>query len=231
MSEQQTTFDINQVIAQAKAVITNPVGFYQTMPKSGGYGNPVIFVAVMGAVMGLVTALLSFFGSAAGMLAGGLAAIIIMPIFAVLGAFIGAAILYVIWKLMGSPENYETAFRCQASAAAIYPISALLAIVPYIGSIVMIAWGVFLMIEASVSVHGRPRRTAQIVFGILAALLILSNIASERAARQMEERMEGMGSQFQGMENMSSEEAGRKMGEFLKGLEDGSNNAPAKQGD
>ncbi len=230
MSE-QTTFDINQVIVQAKAVITNPVGYFQTMPKSGGYGPPVIFVAVMGAVMGLITALLSFFGSAAGMLAGGLGAIIVMPIFAVLGAFIGAAILYVIWKLMGSPESYETAFRCQASAAAIYPISALLAIVPYIGSIVMIAWGAFLMIEASVSVHGRERRTAQIVFGILAALMILSNIASERAAREMEERMERMGSQFQGVEDMSPEEAGRKMGEFFKGLEEGANKAPVEQGD
>ena len=126
----QTTFDINQVIAQAKAVITNPVGYYQTMPKTGGYGNPVIFVAVMGAVMGLITAVLSFFGSAAGMMAAGLGAIIVMPIFAVLGAFIGAAILYVIWKLMGSAESYETAFRCQASVAAIYPISALLARAP-----------------------------------------------------------------------------------------------------
>ncbi len=230
MSE-QTSFDINQVIEQAKAVITNPVAYFQTMPKTGGYGPPVIFVAVMGAVMGLITAVLSLFGSTAGMLAAGLGAIIVMPIFAVVGAFIGAAILYVIWKLMGSVENYETAFRCQASVAAIYPITALLSIVPYIGSIVMIAWATFLIIEASVSVHGRERRTAQIVFGILAALMILSNIASERAARQLEARMAHMGSQFEGIEDLSPEEAGRKMGEFLKGLEEGANKAPVDRGD
>lgn len=213
-------FDIGQVVEQAKSVITNPVGYFQTMPKSGGYANPVIFVAVMGAIMGLVSAVISLFGSPVGMLAAGLGAIIIMPIFAVIGAFIGAAILFVIWKLMGSEENYETAFRCQASIAAIYPITALLAIVPYLGTIIAIAWGAFLLIEASVSVHGRPRRTAQIVFGILAVLMIFSNIASERAARQMEARWAEAGKEFEGIEDMSPEEAGRKMGEFFKGLEE-----------
>lgn len=213
-------FDIGQVVEQAKSVITNPVGYFQTMPKSGGYANPVIFVAVMGAIMGLVSAVVSLFGSPVGMLAAGVGAIIIMPIFAVIGAFIGGAILFVIWKLMGSEENYETAFRCQASIAAIYPITALLAIVPYLGTIIAIAWGAFLLIEASVSVHGRPRRTAQIVFGILAVLMIFSNIASERAARQMEARWAEAGKEFEGIEDMSPEEAGRKMGEFLKGLEE-----------
>ncbi|WP_232059119.1 YIP1 family protein [Kineobactrum salinum] len=172
--------------------------------------------------MGLVTAVWSLFGSTTGMLAAGLGAIIVMPIFAVIGAFIGAAILFVIWRLMGSGEDYETAFRCQASVAAIYPVTALLAIVPYLGTIITIAWGAFLLVEASVSVHGRERKTAQIVFGVLAVLMILSNIASERAARQMERRFQDVG-QFENMEDMSPEEAGRKMGEFFKGLEESSN--------
>lgn len=227
MSE-QAKFDISQVTAQAKAVITNPVAHFQTMPKTGGYANPVIFVAVMGAVMGLISAVVSLFGSPVGMLAAGLGAIIIMPIFAVIGAFIGGAILFVIWKLMGSEENYETAFRCQASIAAIYPVTALLAIVPYLGTIITIAWGAFLLIEASVSVHGRPRRTAQIVFGILAVLMIFSNIASERAARQMEARWSEAGKEFEGIEDMSPEDAGRKMGEFLKGLEEAQKGAQSQ---
>lgn len=228
MSEQKT-FDIQQVIAQAKAVITDPQGYFQTMPKTGGYANPVIFVAVMGALTGLVTAVLSIFDSAAGMLAAGLGAIILMPIFAVIGSFIGAAILFVIWKLMGSGENYETAYRCQSSATAIYPVVALVAIIPYVGNIIMISWGAFLMIEASVWVHGRKRSVAQIVFGILAILMILSNVASERAARQMEARMEETGRQFDGIEDMSAEEAGRKMGEFFKGVEEANKENSARE--
>lgn len=217
----QAKFDIKQVVSQARQVILSPVAYFQTMPKSGGYTNPVIFVAVMGAAMGLISAGLSLFSSPIGMLTAGLGAIVILPIFAVIGAFIGAAMLFVIWKLMGSTESYETAFRCQAAVAAIYPVSALLSIVPYLGSIIVIVWGVFLVIEASVAVHGRPRRTAQIVFGILAVLMIISNIGRELAARQMRAHMEEMGSQFQGVEDMTPEEAGRKMGEFLKGLEQG----------
>jgi hypothetical protein len=48
MSE-QASFDIKQVIDQARAVITSPVAYFQSMPKSRGYANPIIFIAVMGA--------------------------------------------------------------------------------------------------------------------------------------------------------------------------------------
>ena len=116
-------FDIGQVVEQAKSVITNPVGYFQTMPKSGGYANPVIFVAVMGAIMGLVSAVVSLFGSPVGMLAAGVGAIIIMPIFAVIGAFIGGAILFVIWKLMGSEDllALEAFNRWQAARGRLQP--------------------------------------------------------------------------------------------------------------
>ncbi|MEQ8514422.1 MAG: hypothetical protein RIC38_02345, partial [Chromatocurvus sp.] len=99
-------------------------------------------------------------------------------------------------------------------------IVGIVAIIPYVGNILAIAWGAYLMIEASVQVHGRTRRLATTVFGILAVLMILSNTAGERASRQMAERMEKMGSQFEGYEDMSPEEAGRKMGEFLRGMEE-----------
>lgn len=217
-----TTFDINQVIAQAREVLTNPAAFYRDMPRAGGFAHPVIFVAVMAVATGVITAVWSLFGTGAGFLAAGIGAIIIYPIFAVIGAFIAAAILFVIWKLMGSEQDYETAFRCWSAATAVYPVGALLAILPYIGIIVSIVWGTYLMIEASVAVHGRPRRTATLVFGILGALMVVSNVSSEYASRQMSERMEELSGQFGDTEDMSPEEAGRKMGEFLKGFEEAS---------
>jgi len=36
----------------------------------------------------------------------------------------------------------------------------------------------------------------------------------------MAERMENIGSEFEGFEEMSPEEAGRKVGEFLRGMEE-----------
>tara|TARA_R110000772_G_scaffold268659_1_gene397122 strand:+ start:27327 stop:28010 length:684 start_codon:yes stop_codon:yes gene_type:complete len=221
-------FDIQQIIAQAREVITRPVNYFQSMEKTGGFGDPVVFVAVMGAVAGVIAAVFALFGSAGGLLAAVFGALIFGPLMAVLGAFIGAAVLYVIWKLMGSTENYETAFRCQAALAALYPISALLSIVPYIGGIVTIAWGAWLLVEASVAVHARPRKTAQIVFGVLAVLFIFTSLGSERASREMDARMAEVGGHFQDMENLSPEEAGRKMGEFLKGLEEGAQSGDAQ---
>jgi hypothetical protein len=218
---EKSSFDIQQIIEQVRAIITQPVSYFQSMPKAGGFGDPVVFVAVMGAVAGVIAALFALFGSAGGLLVGVFGALIFGPLMAVLGAFIGAAVLYVIWKLMGSTEDYEAAFRCQAALAALYPVSALLGVIPYIGSIVTIAWAAWLLVEASVAVHGRQRKTAQIVFGVLAVLFIFTSLGSERASREMEARMEAMGGQFEDLEDLSPEEAGRKMGEFLKGLEEG----------
>lgn len=216
-----TKFDINQVINTVKAVITTPVNYFQTMPKTGGLTEPLIFALVMGAVAGLISAILSFMSAPVGMMAYGIGAIIFVPIAALIGAFIGAAILFVIWKLMGSEENYETAFRCMAAIMAIYPITALVALIPYVGAIVSVAWSTYLVIEASVGVHGRERKTAQLVFGIIGALMLLMNLSGERAARNMASHMEEMGAQFEDFQNLPPEEAGKKMGEFLKGMEQG----------
>jgi len=214
-------FDVSRIIEQAREVLTNPSGFYRDMPRRGGFTEPVVFVAVIAVITGIIAAVWSLFATGPGFLAAGFAGIIIYPIFAVIGAFIAAAILFVIWKLMGSEQDYETAFRSWSAATAVYPVGALLSIIPYIGVMVSVAWGTLLMIEASVAVHQRERRTAMIVFGILGGLLLISNISSEYASRQMADRVSEMSRQFEGYEDMSPEEAGRKMGEFLKGLEEG----------
>ncbi len=215
---EQKTFDINQVIAQARAVLTDPRGYYSTMPKTGGFANPVIFVAVMAAVLGLITGIFGLFGP--GGFGGLIGAIILTPIFVVIGSFIGAAILFVIWKLMGSEENYETAYRCLSAATAIYPVVAIISFIPYLGTIVGVVWATWLMILASEMVHARNRKTATIVFGIIGALMLIMNLSAESTSRHMSQEME---SSFEDYENMDSDEAGRKMGEFLKGFEESMN--------
>jgi len=183
-------FDINDIIANAKSVITAPVAHFQAMPTNGGLINPLIFIVVMSLASGIISGLLSFVGSPVGMLAFGLAAIIFIPIAATIGSFIGAGILYLIWKLMGSERDYEASFRCLSALSAIYPITAVLYLVPYLGTVVSLAWGAFLLVEASVAVHGRQRRSAQLVFGILAVILIIINVGAERTARNLSDEAE-----------------------------------------
>jgi hypothetical protein len=223
------SFDLGVLIDVARQVITKPADFYRGMDKSGGFQKPLIFVLVMAVAMALLTTVLSFAGlGQVGAMAVGITTLIVMPIAAIIGSFIGAAIMFVIWKLMGSDEDYETAYRCVAYAAAIFPITSVIGIVPYIGSIVSIVWWMYLMTIASTLVHARREQTAFAVFGILGAILVMTNISGERQARRMQAEFEGMsetlgesfGGALEGMEDMSPEERGQAMGEFLRGLQE-----------
>lgn len=219
--------NLNSVVEDAKNVITNPAEFYRSMAKTGGFVDPVIFLVVMAFITGIIVSILSMVGlGMVGGMAVGVGAVIMMPIFALIGSFIGGAILFVIWKLMGSDEPYETAYRCIAYAAAIYPITAVVAIVPYIGSLVGVVWGMYLMINASIEVHKLASQTAYMVFGILGALLVVFNLSSEIATRKMQSQLKGMTKQFEGVGKqledageMTPEEAGKAVGDFLKGFE------------
>lgn len=224
-------FDLGTVINQAKQVITDPAGFYRAMPKEGGFSEPVIFGLVMAAIAGAVVAVLSIIGLT-GIGAGGLAAIIVLPIGTLIGGFIAAAFLFVVWKLMGSPENYQTAYRCVVYSYAILPVLALFSIIPYIGTVIRVVWGSWLMITASVEVHGRVRQTSLIVFGILGILMLITGLSGERAQRKMESVMEEnaarMQEQFKGLEQLGidqdgeidPEKAGRAVGDFIRGMQE-----------
>lgn len=242
MSDETTnnnSFDISTVIDQAKKVILDPIGFYRTMPTSGGYANPIIFLVVMMVAAILVSFVFSLIGLAKfSPLAGGavgLSMLILGPIFAIIGSFIGAAILFVIWKLMGSEKNYETAYRCMAYSSAIAPVISVISFIPYLPSLVQTLWGSFLMYTASVEVHKIKDQTAKIVFGILAALGVMMGYGSEKAQRNFQSTWGNAGAglerelkegsigksleSMKSMEDMTPEEAGKQFGEFMKGME------------
>lgn len=241
MSDSNTsdsTFNLATVIEDAKKVILNPVGFYKEMPTTGGYSNPLIFVVVMAVIAGLILSVYAVLGFGSAAMAGGMAigAVIIVPIFAAIGSFIAAAIIFIIWKLMGSDKNYETAYRCVAYSMAIAPVFAAISFIPYIATIIRVLWFWLLMYIASIEVHSIKDSTAKIVFGILAALFVLGGISGEKAQRNAskylsswseaaqrgEYKAGSLGKAMQDMpnvEDMTPEEAGKQFGEFLKGME------------
>jgi hypothetical protein len=168
----------------AVQVVTAPAAFFKGMPKTGGFVEPLIFVAIMGVITGIIQALLSLFSLSyrGGM---GLTAVIIFPIAAVIGSFIGAAIIFVIWKLMGSQENYETSYRCTAYLMALAPITAILSIIPYAGGIINMAIYIFYIVAASTQVHNIPSQKAWMVFGIIGIIFALLGLKAEYTARHM----------------------------------------------
>lgn len=183
-------FDINAILAAAVAVIRQPRAYFAGMPRSGGFVEPLIFAVTLSLAAGLISGILSFVGSPVGFLAFGFAAIIFVPIGAVIGLFVGGGILFGIWKLLGSEQDYETSVRVVAALTAIYPIVAVLYLVPYVGTIVQIVWSTFLLIEASVAVHGLARKKAQLVFGVIAVLMVLVNVSAEHTARSLSDQAE-----------------------------------------
>ncbi len=211
-----------QFIQIVQKVIKNPAEFYREMPRSGGFVEPLVFAICMGVVAGLVRAVFGILGlEFAETFFMAIASIVIVPIFVVIFSFIGAGILFLIWKAMGSQEEYEVSFRCMAYAAAISPITSVLHIIPYLGPILGLVWMAYLLVNASVEVHKIELKKAWIVFGAICAVFAFISVSSQLAARSVQHNLENMNKQLGDINKMSPEEAGQKMGEFLKGLEKG----------
>ena len=168
MSDSASTFDINQVIDTAKQVITKPVDFYRNMPTSGGFADPIIFAIVMSVVAAVLAILLSVVGiakfSPIGVGAVSIMLLIWIPIGVAIGVFVMGAVLFVIWRLMGSDKDYETALRCAAYSTAILPVVSVLSVIPYVAGIIQKAWGCYLMFVASLEIHKLKEETSKIDF-------------------------------------------------------------------
>jgi hypothetical protein len=166
-------------------VITSPSAFYRDMPKSGGFVEPLVFIIVMGCIAGIIQTVFNFVlhFSDLGFMAK-IMSLIMMPIFVAIGSFIGAAILFIIWKLMGSQESYETSYRCVAYLSAITPITTLIGLIPYLGTVIGMLIGLLYIVTASVEVHAIPSKKAWLVFGVITAVLCFGSLSATFKARQ-----------------------------------------------
>lgn len=191
--------DFAAIPQTAIKVVTAPAEFFKGMPKTGGFLEPLVFMVVMGAVSGVLGGLLQAISHMLGLnlfpgMKIGIGAIILMPIMSIIGSaiigFVTAAILFVIWKLMGSGESYETAYRCVAYLAALYPITTVLGVIPYLGGALGLIIGTFYIVTASVQTHGIPLQKAWLVFGILAAIFIIFSVSAQITARRYTRSME-----------------------------------------
>ena len=171
----------------AVRVVTAPAEFFKSMPKTGGFVEPLIFAAIMAVIAGIIQALINILGLSYAHVgfAESLGRIIVVPIVVVIFSFIGAAIIFVIWKLMGSQKDYETSYRCWAYLMALAPIVAIISIIPYVGGIINIAIYVYFIVIASTQVHNITSQKAWLVFGIIGAVLVLIGISLEYKARSM----------------------------------------------
>jgi hypothetical protein len=162
----------------AVRILTAPAESFRKMPKKGGFLEPLVFALVMGLTASIILAIWSLLGLGYGGGASpGLAAIflsiIYMPVIFVICSFIGAAIVFLIWKVMGSTQKYEVFYRCIAYLMVLAPIIATINVVPYAGIILSFAIVTFYIVIASAEVNGIPVRKALQVFGIIGVVWII----------------------------------------------------------
>ncbi|MEI6562896.1 MAG: Yip1 family protein [bacterium] len=221
--ERQTSSPVQTIIETVKKVILTPTEFYRGMPKIGGFVDPLIFAVVLGFVTGIIHAILGLVHIGPVMsVKMALVAVIMMPVWVLIGGFIGAAIIFVIWKLMGSNESYETAYRCGAYASAVSPITALAGAIPVVGPLVGLVWMLFLIVTASVEVHKIPAKKAWLVFGIIAAVFALLGVGAKAGASKAQQRMTDLQKEM-GItpdKDMTPEDAGKAAAAFVKTMQE-----------
>jgi hypothetical protein len=59
---QQTKLDLSLIPQQVVQIITNPVGFFQQMPRRGGYLEPLVFMLILGVIAGFIQTIVSIIG-------------------------------------------------------------------------------------------------------------------------------------------------------------------------
>ena len=228
---QPQTSPIARIIATAKAIITDPAGFFRGMPKGGGYADPITFIVATSIASGLVALPLVLIGAVDRTPGGVLTFLgwmfVISPIVTVIGSFLWSGVFYGLWRSLGSQESYETAFRCSAYMTAITPIAIILNALPYIGFLVTLGWGFGLTVIASSEVHGIKRQTARIAFGVVFGVFALISLGSQRAAQHAQVQTEKLNETMQKIDEMSPEDAGKAVGEFMKGFKGAVDEKPA----
>jgi len=215
--EEKEALNVTALLKTAVKVIISPETFFREMPKHGGFSAPLAFMVTMGVINGLVTAALGLFEMASNpifctgmtmvsiilypfaelsptpILSTGMAiaSVMLYPLaYAVLG-FAGAGLVFAVWKILGSSESFETAYRCVAYLAAFMPITTLLLVIPYGGLLVSIVLLTYLYVVISKEVHRINTVKAWAVFGLIGVVLFFMGLGADIRAQDRNKKMTG----------------------------------------
>lgn len=153
-------------------ILVSPAKFFASMPKSGGFLEPLIFAVLMGTIAGLIQVVIMIFGGqvATSIIAESTRVLILGPAVLVLLSFSGAAILYMMWNILGSKEPYAVAFRCWTYIFAIFPILPLIRLSPVLSFVTRTVLVTIFIIIASEKVHLIPPYRSRTFFAVIAMI-------------------------------------------------------------
>lgn len=142
----------NAFVETLVMVLTKPGEAFMAMKHEGGLGEPLIYALIGGCIGGVVSFLFSLglqsvglfadrhdtFAAMAGMGAGSAAFIVLLPLFIIMGLFIGSAIVHLCLMIVGGAnQSFETTFRVLAfSQGSTGPLQ----MVPICGGLIAGVW-------------------------------------------------------------------------------------------
>ncbi len=184
---------LEDILPTAIEVVTDPRAFFAAMPRDGGYEAPGIFAGAMlvayGVIFGLYSLLrLHFFGL--------IAALIFVPLLGAIGLAIGTAIVLFLSRALKGEATFESSFRIMAYSAALLPIAAVAALVPYLPILVQ-AYGIYIFIVAVVAVHKVEEQRAWTVLGGIGAAIIVLALLSTFTARRVAPKLDRLGHELE----------------------------------
>ncbi len=161
------------------SMITRPREYVFGEGKVFTVTDSVIYVAILGAIVGLVNGLIgpgTFGGEVPlGGNLGPVGGLIVGAVGAVVGLFIGAAILYLIMALL----KVDVEFSRLVAASALATTGSIAGIVPIIGDIIATIWQLYLLYLALIGVADVPpdkSRTTIIIIVVIYLVIILITV-------------------------------------------------------
>jgi hypothetical protein len=172
----------NAFVETLVMVLTKPGEAFAVMKREGGLGEPLIYGLIGGSLGGIVSLLFSLglqsaglfadrhntFGAMAGMGAGSAAFIILIPLFVVIGLFIGSAIVHLCLMIVGGAnQSFETTFRVLAfSQGSAGPLQ----MIPVCGGLISGVWGLVCSCIGLARAHETD--TGRVVIAVLLPLIV-----------------------------------------------------------
>lgn len=191
------SIDFKKILNDSRETLLNPKGYFASMPLSGGLTEPLIKAAIYGVVAGLFSLLWHLTGFSAmgvGIWGGaiGFMSLIWAIIGAIIGLFIGGAILLIISAICGGNTDFEANVRVMASLMVIYPINAFLAFFYAInftlGGLVGLAvsiYGIYLLYHAVIQALKGKESSAKIVAIVLLVFALVGFFGGRKASNSI----------------------------------------------
>jgi hypothetical protein len=142
----------NAFVETLVMVLTRPGEAFTVMKREGGLGEPLIYALIGGCLGGIVSLLFSLglqsvgffadrhdtFAAMTGMGAGSAVFIVLVPLFIVIGLFVGSAIVHLCLMIVGGAnQSFETTFRVIAfSQGSTGPLQ----MIPICGGLIAGVW-------------------------------------------------------------------------------------------